>query len=171
MPQPYGVCKHMSLLVMACGLCDECTEWPFLPLLQVGVVSCYLFSHPPAIPSIWWGYSSGCLAESHPVPLPSLHGENGSSFPGCIISDDIVSSKSVMDAKLGDSGLVIRYQVDEFTCTWLAECFIAQSHIYPGFTGKVSMLIHFPLEPWTNQSKAWSMVFNLSSKCLSTHQN
>ena len=49
--------------------------------------------------------------------------------------------------KPGDSGVVIGYQVDEFTCTWSAEQFVAHSHIYPGFTGKVSSLIHFPLEP------------------------
>ena len=36
--------------------------------------------------------------------------------------------------------VVIGYQVDEFTCTW----FVACSHIYPGFTGKVSSLTHFP---------------------------
>ena len=41
--------------------------------------------------------------------------------------------------------LVIR--VDEFTCTWSAEQFVAHSHIYPWFTGKVSSLTHFPLEP------------------------
>ena len=42
---------------------------------------------------------------------------------------------------------VIGYQVDQFTRTWSAEHFVAHSHIYPGFTGKVSSLTHFPLEP------------------------
>ena len=42
--------------------------------------------------------------------------------------------------------VVIGYQVDEFTCTWSAEQFVAHFHIYPGFTGKVSSLTHFPLE-------------------------
>ena len=41
--------------------------------------------------------------------------------------------------------MVIGYQIDEFTCTWSAEWFVAHSHIYPGFTGKVSSLTHFPL--------------------------
>ena len=59
----------------------------------------------------------------------------------------MVDSESVMDIKPGDSGVVIDYQVDEFTHTWSAEQFIAHSHIYPGFTGKVSSLTHFPLEP------------------------
>ena len=43
--------------------------------------------------------------------------------------------------------MVIGYQVDEFIHTWFAEHFVAQSHIYAGFTGKVSSLTHFPLEP------------------------
>ena len=58
----------------------------------------------------------------------------------------MANSASVMGIKLGDSGVVIGYQVDEFTCTWSAEQFVAHSHIYPGFTGKVSSLTHFPLE-------------------------
>ena len=62
-------------------------------------------------------------------------------------SDDAVDSDSVMGIKPGDSGVVIGYQVDKFTCTWSAERFVAHSHIYPGFTGKVSSLTHFPLEP------------------------
>ena len=52
-----------------------------------------------------------------------------------------------MAIKPGDSGVVIGYQVDEFTHTWSAEWFVAHSLIYPGFTGKVSSLTHFLLEP------------------------
>ena len=52
-----------------------------------------------------------------------------------------------MGIKPGDSSVAIGYQVDEFTCTWSTEWFVACSHIYPGFTGKVSSLTHFPLEP------------------------
>ena len=63
-------------------------------------------------------------------------------------SDDAVDSDYVMGIKPGDSGVVIGYQVDAFTCTWSAEQFVVYSHIYPGFTGnKVSSLTHFPLEP------------------------
>ena len=36
-------------------------------------------------------YSSGSLAESHPIPLLSLHGREGSSFPGLAPPDDIVT--------------------------------------------------------------------------------
>ena len=62
-------------------------------------------------------------------------------------SDDAVDSESVMGIKPGDSSEVIGYQVDEITHTWSAEWFVACSHIYSGFTGKVSSLTHFPLEP------------------------
>ena len=58
----------------------------------------------------------------------------------------MVDSESAMGIKHGDSGVVIGYQVDEFTHTWSAEQFVTPSHIYPGFTGKVSSLTHFPLE-------------------------
>ena len=59
----------------------------------------------------------------------------------------MVNSESVTGIKPGDSSVVIGYQVDEFTHTWSAEWFVADSLIYPGFTGKVSSLTHFPLEP------------------------
>ena len=51
-----------------------------------------------------------------------------------------------MGIKPGDSGVVMGYQVDEFTCTWSTEQFMGHSHIYTMFTGKVSSLTHFPLE-------------------------
>ena len=51
-------------------------------------------------------YSLGGLAESHLIPLPSLHDGQGSSFPGLVPSDDIVNSESVMGIKPGDSGVV-----------------------------------------------------------------
>ena len=93
-------------------------------------------------------YGLGGSIESHPIPPPSLCDGEGSSFPGLVPSYDAVNSDSVMGVKPGDSGVVIGYQVDEFTCTWSAEQFVAHSHIYPGFTGKVTSLTHFPLEPW-----------------------
>ena len=83
-------------------------------------------------------YSLGDSTESHPIPLPSLCDGEGSSFPGLVPSDDVVNSDFVMGIKPGDSGVVIGYQVDEFTHTWSAEQFVAHSHIYPGFTGKVA---------------------------------
>ena len=56
--------------------------------------------------------------------------------------DDMVNSESVVDVTPGDSGVVIRYQVDEFIFTWSVEYFIAQSDIYASFMGNVSMLIY-----------------------------
>ena len=61
--------------------------------------------------------------------------------------DDTVDTESVTGIKPGDSGVVIGYWVDEFTHTWSAEWFVAHSHIYSEFTGKVSSLTHFPLVP------------------------
>ena len=52
----------------------------------------------------------------------------------------------MMGIKLVDSGMVIKYQVDECTCTSLAECHVAQSHIYPRFMYKVSALTNFTIE-------------------------
>ena len=92
-------------------------------------------------------YGLGGSMESHPIPPPSLCDGEGSSFPGLVPSDDAVDSVSVMGIKPGDSSVVIGYQVDEFTHTWSAEWFVTCSHIYPGFTGNVSSLTHFPLEP------------------------
>ena len=47
----------------------------------------------------------GALAESHAIPLPSLHGGEGSSFPGLVPSNDTVNSESAVGIKPGDSGV------------------------------------------------------------------
>ena len=72
--------------------------------------------------------------QSHLIPPPSLHDGEGSSFPGLVPSDDAVDSDYVMGIKPGDSGVLIGYQVDEFTCTsglqsslWPAPTFILGS--------------------------------------------
>ena len=87
------------------------------------------------------------MVGSHPITPPSLHGGEESSVLGLIPSDDKVNSESVVNIKPCDSGVVTGYQVDEFTHTRSAEQFVGHSHIYPGFTGEVSPLIHFALEP------------------------
>ena len=92
-------------------------------------------------------YSCGVLAENHPIPPPPLHGGKGSCFQSLVPSSDMVHSESAVGIKPGDSGVVIGYQVDEFTCTWSAHWFVTPSHIYPRFTAKVSSMTHFPLEP------------------------
>ena len=45
--------------------------------------------------------------QSHRIPLPSLHGEEGSPFPGLVPSDDMIDSESLVGIKHGDSGVVI----------------------------------------------------------------
>ena len=117
--------------------------------LSGGALCCSVAQSAVPQPSHLYGgaYSFGGLAESHPIPLPYLHDGEGSSFPGLVPSDDMVNSKSVMGVKPSDSGVMIGYQVDEFTHTCSAEWVVAHSHIYPGFTGKGSSLTQFPLEP------------------------
>ena len=46
-----------------------------------------------------------------------------------------------------DSNMVIGYQVDKCTFNWSVENFVTWSHIYAGFTAKLSSLTHFQLEP------------------------
>ena len=79
-----------------------------------------------------------------PFIFPTCWG--GSSLPGSVPPNDTVRSNSMMGIKLGESGMVTRYQVDEFAHTWPVDHFVAQSPIYPGFMGKVSTLMHFLLE-------------------------
>ena len=69
-----------------------------------------------------WG-----LAESHLISVLSLHVGEG-SFSGSVSPDDTVNSESVVGIEPGDSGVVIGYQVDEFTHSWPAEHFIDSSH-------------------------------------------
>ena len=92
-------------------------------------------------------YSFWDLADSHLIPPPALDGGEGSSFSGLVPSDDMVDSESAVDIKPGNFGVVAGYQIDAFTCTWFAEQFLAHSHIFPGFTGKMSSLTYFPLKP------------------------
>ena len=107
----------------------------------------HVFTHGMYLPFCLCPHTFVCSIESHLIPPPSLHDGEGSSFPGLVPSDDAVDSDSVTGIKPGESSVVIGYQVDEFTHTWSAEPFVPCSHIYPGFTGKMSSLTHFSLEP------------------------
>ena len=144
--QPFGVYPWQAYVQPGYG------HWSTPGLHLVAAPSATLSRGEPSathsvFPTIWWGIQPWGSVESHPIPLPSLHDGEGSCFPGFVPSNDAVTSDPVMGIKPGDSGVVIGYQVDEFTCTWSAEWFVAHFHIYPGFTGKVSSLTHFPLEP------------------------
>ena len=132
---------------MVISPCLVCIEW-LLPLLpSVGGPSATHSAVPQPSHLYCGAYRLRGLTESHPIPVPFLHDGEGYSFPGFVPLDDTVNSESVMGIKCGDSGVVIGYQVDKFTHTWSPEQYVAWSHIYPGFTGKVSSLTHFPLKP------------------------
>ena len=92
-----------------------------------------------------WGIQPWRLGKESQNPYTFPTWQGGSSFPGFIPPDYTV--ECVVDIKPGISDLLSGYQDDEFTCIWSGNHFIAQSHIYPGFTGKVSTLNHFTLEP------------------------
>ena len=127
--------------------CQECIDWLLLPLLGVRG-SLLLLSQLSSSHSINMVAHTALEAwQSHLVPPSSLHGEEGFSFPGLVPPNDMVNSESVVAVKPGDSGVVIGNQIDEFTCTQSIEWFVAHSYIYPGFTGKVWSLYHYPLEP------------------------
>ena len=144
-----GVCtvptfwsRHMCNLVMVIS-----PQWLLPLLLWVGGASCYSISALQPFQLYSGAYSFGGIAGSNPILPPSLHGCKRSSVPGLVPTNDTVDSESAVGIKPGDSDAVIWYQADEVTCTWSVEWCVAYSHIYPGFTDKVSWLTHFPLEP------------------------
>ena len=96
-----------------------------------------------------WDSTSSSLSLGRESPNPSTFPAwwEGVFCSMLVSSDDMVDSESVVGIKPGDSGVVIGYQVDEFTHTWSVEWFVTHSHIYPGSTGKVSSLAHLPLGP------------------------
>ena len=53
----------------------------------------------------------------------------GYSFPGLISPNDAVNFQFVVGIKPGDFSVVIGYQADEFTYTWLVEHVFTQLHI------------------------------------------
>ena len=71
------------------------------------------------------GHSAFGAWQSHPTPPPSLHGGEGSSFPGLVLSNAMVTTESVVSIKPGDSVVVSGHQVDEFPHTLSAEQFVA----------------------------------------------
>ena len=118
--QPFGVYPWQAYVQLDDG------HWSMPCMHKVAAPSTTLSRGEPSAtqlavpqPSHLYGgvYSLGDSAESHLIPPPSLHDGEGSSFPGLVPSDDTVHSESVMGIKPGDSGVVIGYQVDEFTCT------------------------------------------------------
>ena len=99
------------------GCSSHCTEYGKLHATHSVV-------HQPFHP-YGGAYNFGGLAEGYLIPPLSLHHGEESSFPGTAPHNDMVHSKSLEGIKPGDSGVMIGYQVDKFTCTWSAECFTA----------------------------------------------
>ena len=56
----------------------------------------YSVSCSPAIPAIWWAIQLGGIVENHPIPPPSLHGGEGSSFAGLVSPNDTIDYESVV---------------------------------------------------------------------------
>ena len=169
-PSQYNHGRHICSLLMFCWACQKCTKQLLLMLHQVGGSFMLLIQLSLSHFINKVGCTTLGAQQSHSIPPPSPHGREGSSSQVLLHSLTWLT-ESVVGIKPGDYGVVIRYhQVDEFTYTWTSECFIAWSHIYPGFMGKVSILTYFQLEPghedyfiWTRQLKTLSMVLILSS--------
>ena len=117
-------CRHICLLVMVCGPIDECSEWLLLPLPQVWGPYSTHSTVPQPFQQYGVTYSFGVLEEGYLIPLHSLHRREGSSSVSAPPNDK-VNSESVVGVKPSDSGVVIRYQVDEFPGTWSVEHLIA----------------------------------------------
>ena len=86
--------RHMCNLVMVIGPHQVCTEWLLPPLHWIGRALCYSVCFSPAILSIWRGIQLWRLGRGHPIPPPSLHDGEGSSFPGLVPSDDNITLTS-----------------------------------------------------------------------------
>ena len=73
-------------------------------------------------------YSLDSCAESHLIPLPSIHSHEGSSFPGLDPPHVMVNLISLVAVYSDDSSMVKGHYGDLFTSTWLT-IFGAQSQI------------------------------------------
>ena len=83
----------MQTWQIAIGPYQVCTEW-LLPstALSGGKPHATQLAVPQPFQLYGGAYSFGGLEKSHPIPPPSLHGGEGSSFPGLIPSDDTWST-------------------------------------------------------------------------------
>ena len=110
----------MYLLVLVLSPHQECPKWLLPPLLYVGEPLATQSAALQPFNHYGWAYH-----QSHPITSLSICGGEGSSFPCSFPPNDMVNSDSVVGNKSSDSGVVIGYQVDEFTFTWSAEHFVA----------------------------------------------
>ena len=139
-PQPFGAYSWKAYVSLGAG------PWPMPGMHWIAAASTVLISRElhttqRAVLQLFKQpgvtHSFGGSAASHLIPLTLLRVGEGSSLPGFVLPNDTVDSESVVRIKPCDSGVVIGYQVDKCTCTWLVGCFVVWLHFYPGFTGKV----------------------------------
>ena len=52
------------------------------------------------------------------------------------ITWDMFDYEYLVGIKSGECGVVIGYQVDEFTCVLVSKCYVAQSQIFTGSQAK-----------------------------------
>ena len=75
-------------------------HWVAFPLLlQVGDALCYSNSHLINMVE----HITFRTQQDHLMPLPSLHGKEGSSFQGLVPSDDMINSESMVAIQPGNS--------------------------------------------------------------------
>ena len=96
---------HMCNLVIVIGPHQVCTEWLFPPLFLSRGSLLLLNQLSSSHSNYMVGHTA--LGAWQRVSLPSLHGGEGSSFPGLIPPDDMVNSESWVGIKSCDSGVVI----------------------------------------------------------------
>ena len=108
--------RHMYKLVMVIRPHQVCTEWLLPHCLSRGSLM-LLNQLFPSHPNYMGGIQLWVLCRVIQSLCLTCMGE-GSSFLGLVPSNDMVNSEFVVGIKPGDSGVVIRYQVDEFIHTW-----------------------------------------------------
>ena len=123
------------------------------------------------------GHTAFGVLQSHLIPPLSSHGRRGLLFH-LVLHLMTWSTLNLWWAWNLVTCVMTGNQIDEFTPILLAEPFVAQSHIYHGFMGKMSKLTHFQLHLvckdysfLTRQIRISNMVLILSSKTPKTHQN
>ena len=125
--------RHMCILEMVISPHQE-SKWLFPSAALSGGSLILLFQLFSSHYSIMVVHTALESWQSYPSPLPSLNSGEGSYFPGLVQSYDKVNSESVMGIQPGDS--VSGWWVNSHL---VYRAIFAHSHIYPGFTGNVSL--------------------------------
>ena len=105
-PQPFRTYPWQGYLPPGAGL------WPMPGVQTVGSAICYSSSCPCHSLNTKRHTVLGALQSTQSLCFPYMVG--GIFFPGLVPPNDMVNSKSVVGIKPADSGVVIRYQADEY---------------------------------------------------------